>query len=76
MKKQIVVTNASAIPRPCAGTIFKGTEAFAADHFTAEQLKAIAADRLLTVVIGEILTADEVDGFLASAEPKAAKAKG
>jgi hypothetical protein len=75
MAKQIVVTSSSHLPRFCAGVSFTGAKAFPADHFSAEQLKEIIADRLLTVVVGEELTADKVDAFVAAHKPKAEPAK-
>jgi hypothetical protein len=74
MKKQIVVTCSSPMPRMCGGVLFSGAKAYPADTFTAEQLKAIIADRMLTVVVGEVLEADGVDAFLKAAETSKGKA--
>ena len=70
---KLIVT--SALPgRPRAGEIFTGATEFPPDHFTAAQLKAIAADPMLTLVVGDVLkTEAEIHAHLKSA---AAGAKG
>lgn len=80
MEKQIVVVSHQTPPRFCAGEVIAGAKAFPLDHFNAVQLEALIADRVLTVVVGNILTVDHVEAFLGETLPKAgktaAKAKG
>lgn len=71
---KIVITS-SIDGKRRAGTAFTGAKEFELDHFTPEQLKAIAADPVLSVVHGEIITAGEVDGFLANAGKPSVKAR-
>ncbi len=61
------------------GARFKlGAQSFAADHFSEEQLREIVNDHVLTVVVGEALTADQVPEFVAAngAPKKAPRGKG
>lgn len=59
----IVVT--SSLPhRPCANRVFSGAKAFPLDTFDADELRMILADGHLTVVVGDVLTADAVDEFV------------
>ncbi len=72
---KIIVVSSQAQPRPCAGHSFVGSQEFMPDHFTAEQLEQIAADRVLTVVVGKVLKPDEVGEFMDQVEKwNAAKA--
>jgi hypothetical protein len=63
-KPQIIITSTSPMPRLCAGVRITGVEAFPIDRFTADELKALIGDRVLTVVIGQQLAAGDVDEFL------------
>ena len=63
MTTQIVVTSSSHLPRPRAGVSFVGAMTFPVDHFSAEQLQDIMSDRLLTVVVGRVLTPADVESF-------------
>jgi hypothetical protein len=62
--QKIVVTSSSPLSRFCANTHFTGAMVFDLNHFDGKQLRAIIADRLLTVVVGEVLTEDRVDELL------------
>ena len=64
MAKEIVVTSSSHLPRFCAGVSFKGAMAFTANRFTEAQLRELLSDRLLTVVVGQVLTLADVDFFV------------
>ncbi len=72
MAKSLIIT--STVPgRRRAGGLFSGAMAFPLDRFDAGQLKEIAADPVLTIVIGDVLDADGVDAFVAGVEKAKAK---
>jgi hypothetical protein len=63
MPKITIVSTVSNKRR--AGVFFNGgANVFEADHFTAEQLKQIAEDPMLTIVAGMPVTAGQVDEFM------------
>ena len=69
---KIIVTSSSHLPRFCTGVSILGAKVFPADKFSAEQLRELLADRMLTVVVGEVLELDAVDDFVAEALKKTA----
>ena len=73
MAKSLIVTS-SVAGRQRGGGKFTGATSYPLDHFSAEQLKEITGDAVLTVVVGEKLEADGVDAFVAGVE-KAGKTK-
>lgn len=65
--KPLLIIISTVDGRRRGGAKFKqGANSFAPDHFTAPQLKEIARDTELTVVLGHTLEAGQVDDFLAS----------
>jgi hypothetical protein len=72
MAKSLIVT--STVPgRQRGGEKFTGATSFPLDHFSAEQLKEIAADHVLTIVVGDVLELDGIDAFVAGVEKASAK---
>jgi|GEM_PF-3212994 hypothetical protein len=61
---KIIVTSSQPGKRR-AGTVFTGASTFELGHFSTDQLKAIAADPVLTLVYGEVIPAAGVEVFAA-----------
>ncbi len=77
MAKLIVVSTVAGRHR--AGEVFTGAKAFELNHFSAKHLREIVADQVLSLSVGELVDAGNVEAFIAehAPEPKAEKvAKG
>lgn len=70
---KLIVTS-TVVGRRRGGAQFVGAMAFELDHFTKPQLTEIVNDPVLTVTVGEVVTAQNVDEYFEQLALRAAVA--